>query len=140
MANLNKVMLIGRLTRDPEIRTFANGGKVANIGLAVNNRKKNQQTGQRSPPPSPGARSLSRTGPDPLGEEQAAKPPDRMGRRIDPQEQALQADRRRPRQQDRPHRLGRSQQKPGLRAEPGIKISFERESIPPKGTKRAKKR
>ena len=28
MANLNKVMLIGRLTRDPEVRTFANGGKV----------------------------------------------------------------------------------------------------------------
>lgn len=46
MANLNKVMLIGRLTRDPEIRTFSNGGKVANFGFAVNNRKKNAQTGQ----------------------------------------------------------------------------------------------
>jgi single-strand DNA-binding protein len=46
MANLNKVMLIGRLTRDPEVRTFSNGGKVAAIGFAVNNRKKNQQTGQ----------------------------------------------------------------------------------------------
>jgi single-strand DNA-binding protein len=46
MANLNKVMLIGRLTRDPEVRTFSNGGKVAKIGFAVNNRKKNQQTGQ----------------------------------------------------------------------------------------------
>jgi len=46
MANLNKVMLIGRLTRDPETRTFANGGKVANIGFAVNNRKKNQTTGE----------------------------------------------------------------------------------------------
>lgn len=46
MANLNKVMLIGRLTRDPEIRVFANGGKVAKFGFAVNNRKKNQQTGQ----------------------------------------------------------------------------------------------
>jgi len=46
MANLNKVMLIGRLTRDPEVRTFANGGKVAKFGFAVNNRKKNQQTGQ----------------------------------------------------------------------------------------------
>jgi single-strand DNA-binding protein len=46
MANLNKVMLIGRLTRDPEMRTFANGGKIANIGFAVNNRKKNQQTGE----------------------------------------------------------------------------------------------
>jgi single-strand DNA-binding protein len=46
MANLNKVMLIGRLTRDPETRTFSNGGKVANFGFAVNNRKKNQQTGE----------------------------------------------------------------------------------------------
>ena len=46
MANLNKVMLIGRLTRDPEVRTFANGGKVAKFGFAVNNRKKDQQTGQ----------------------------------------------------------------------------------------------
>lgn len=46
MANLNKVMLIGRLTRDPEVRTFNNGGKVAKFGFAVNNRKKNMQTGQ----------------------------------------------------------------------------------------------
>ncbi|MBX9678224.1 MAG: single-stranded DNA-binding protein [Gemmataceae bacterium] len=46
MANLNKVMLIGRLTRDPEVRMFANGGKVAKFGFAVNNRKKNSQTGQ----------------------------------------------------------------------------------------------
>ncbi len=46
MANLNKVMLIGRLTRDPEIKSFNNGGKVANVGFAVNNRRKNQQTGQ----------------------------------------------------------------------------------------------
>jgi single-strand DNA-binding protein len=46
MANLNKVLLIGRLTRDPEVRTFANGGKVAAFGFAVNNRRKNQQTGQ----------------------------------------------------------------------------------------------
>ena len=46
MANLNKVMLIGRLTRDPEIRTFATGGKVAAFGFAVNNRRKNASTGQ----------------------------------------------------------------------------------------------
>jgi len=45
LANLNKVMLIGRLTRDPDIKEFSNGGKVANIGFAVNKRKKNQQTG-----------------------------------------------------------------------------------------------
>src|ERR1043166_1352759 len=46
MANLNKVMLIGRLTRDPEVRMFNNGGKVAKFGFAVNNRRKNSQTGQ----------------------------------------------------------------------------------------------
>jgi single-strand DNA-binding protein len=46
MANFNKVILIGNLTRDPEIRTFGNGGKVAAFGFAVNNRRKNSQTGQ----------------------------------------------------------------------------------------------
>ena len=46
MANLNKVMLIGRLTRDPETKTFGNGGKVANIGFAVNNRKKKKDSGE----------------------------------------------------------------------------------------------
>ena len=46
MANLNKVMLIGRLTRDPEMRTFSNGGKVAKFGFAVNNRKFNQDSQQ----------------------------------------------------------------------------------------------
>ena len=46
MANLNKVMLIGRLTRDPEMRSFSNGGRVAKFGFAVNNRKKNMQTGE----------------------------------------------------------------------------------------------
>jgi single-strand DNA-binding protein len=46
MANLNKVMLIGRLTRDPEVRTLTTGGKVAAFGFAVNNRRKNAATGQ----------------------------------------------------------------------------------------------
>jgi len=46
MANVNKVILVGRLTREPESRTFANGGKVTHFGFAVNNRRKNQQTGQ----------------------------------------------------------------------------------------------
>src|SRR5262245_29417814 len=36
MANLNRVMLIGRLTRDPESRHTANGSSVTNFGLAVN--------------------------------------------------------------------------------------------------------
>jgi single-strand DNA-binding protein len=46
MANLNKVMLIGRLTRDPEMRSFSTGGKVAKFGFAVNNRRKNATSGQ----------------------------------------------------------------------------------------------
>src|ERR1700730_2458061 len=46
MANLNKVMLIGRLTRDPEVKMFSNGGKVAKFGFAVNNRRKNSGTGE----------------------------------------------------------------------------------------------
>lgn len=46
MAAFNKVVLVGRLTRDPECRTFSNGGKVAKFGFAVTNRRKNSQTGQ----------------------------------------------------------------------------------------------
>jgi len=46
MANVNKVMFIGRLTRDPETRNFPSGGKVVQIGFAVTNRKKDQQSGQ----------------------------------------------------------------------------------------------
>lgn len=36
MANLNKVLLIGRLTRDPESRSTSNGASVVSFGLAVN--------------------------------------------------------------------------------------------------------
>jgi single-strand DNA-binding protein len=46
MANVNKVILVGRLTRDCEARTFGNGGKVVKFGFAVSNRKKNQATGK----------------------------------------------------------------------------------------------
>ncbi len=38
MANLNKVMLIGNLTRDPELRHTPKGSAVADLGLAVNRR------------------------------------------------------------------------------------------------------
>lgn len=36
MANLNKVLLIGRLTRDPELRYIQSGSAVAEFGLATN--------------------------------------------------------------------------------------------------------
>ncbi len=36
MANLNKVMLIGNLTRDPEIKYTPKGSAVADVGLAIN--------------------------------------------------------------------------------------------------------
>ncbi len=45
MANLNKVFLIGNLTRDPELRKTPGGTAVANLGLAVN-RKFKDSTGE----------------------------------------------------------------------------------------------
>lgn len=36
MANLNKVMLIGNLTRDPEVKYTPKGSAVADVGLAIN--------------------------------------------------------------------------------------------------------
>jgi len=38
MASLNSVILMGNLTRDPELRTTPNGTSVASFGLAVNRR------------------------------------------------------------------------------------------------------
>ena len=46
MANLNKVMLIGNLTRDPELRYTPKGTAVAELGLAVN-RVRNNDQGER---------------------------------------------------------------------------------------------
>ncbi len=44
--NVNKVILIGRLTRDPEMRTTPSGQNVTNIGLATS-RVYNDKNGQR---------------------------------------------------------------------------------------------
>ena len=38
MANFNKVLLMGNLTRDPDVRTTPSGMKIAKLGLAVNRR------------------------------------------------------------------------------------------------------
>jgi single-strand DNA-binding protein len=40
MASLNQVVLLGNLTRDPEVRYTPTGTPVARLGLAVNNRVK----------------------------------------------------------------------------------------------------
>ena len=45
--SLNKVMLIGNLGADPEIRTFQNGGKVANLRIATSETWKDRNTGER---------------------------------------------------------------------------------------------
>lgn len=42
MASYNRVILIGNLTRDPELRYTPSGMAVTDIGLAVNDRKKGQ--------------------------------------------------------------------------------------------------
>jgi single-strand DNA-binding protein len=41
MASYNRVLLVGNLTRDPEIRYVASGMAVTDLGLAVNDRRKN---------------------------------------------------------------------------------------------------
>ena len=45
--SLNKVMLIGNLGADPEIRSFPNGGKVANLRIATSEQWKDRNTGER---------------------------------------------------------------------------------------------
>ena len=45
---MNKVYLIGNLTRDPEMRSTSAGIPVCNFSIAVNRRFKNAQTGQQA--------------------------------------------------------------------------------------------
>lgn len=44
--SLNQCSFIGHLGRDPEIRTFGNGGKVCNISIACTEKWKDRETGQ----------------------------------------------------------------------------------------------
>lgn len=44
--SLNKVMLIGNLGRDPEVRSFPNGGKVCNLRIATSERWRDKSTGE----------------------------------------------------------------------------------------------
>ena len=45
--SVNKVILIGNLGADPEIRSFQNGGKVANLRIATSETWKDKNTGER---------------------------------------------------------------------------------------------
>ena len=45
--SLNKVMIIGNLGRDPEVRTFQNGGKVCNLRIATSETWKDKDSGER---------------------------------------------------------------------------------------------
>ena len=45
--SVNKVILIGHVGQDPEIRPMNNGGKVANFTIATNNNWKDKNTGER---------------------------------------------------------------------------------------------
>jgi single-strand DNA-binding protein len=45
--SVNKVIIVGNLGRDPEVRNFANGGKVVNLRIATSESWKDKQTGER---------------------------------------------------------------------------------------------
>ena len=45
--SLNKVMLIGNLGQDPEVKSFQNGGRIANLRIATSENWKDKQTGER---------------------------------------------------------------------------------------------
>lgn len=44
--SINKVIITGNLTREPEVRALPSGTAVLNFGMAVNDRRKNNQTGE----------------------------------------------------------------------------------------------
>ena len=45
--SVNKVILVGNLGRDPEVRTFGNGGKVCNLSVATSESWRDKQSGER---------------------------------------------------------------------------------------------
>lgn len=45
--SVNKVILIGNLGRDPEVRTFPDGGKLCNLRIATSEQWKDRNTGER---------------------------------------------------------------------------------------------
>lgn len=47
MAGVNKVIIVGNLGRDPEVRTFQNGGRVVNLRIATSDIWKDKDSGER---------------------------------------------------------------------------------------------
>jgi single-strand DNA-binding protein len=45
--SVNKVILIGNLGQDPEVKSFQNGGRIANLRIATSENWKDKQTGER---------------------------------------------------------------------------------------------
>ena len=45
--SVNKVILVGNLGKDPEVRTFQNGGRVCNLRLATSENWRDKQTGEK---------------------------------------------------------------------------------------------
>ena len=46
MASVNKVIIVGKLGRDPEMRAFPSGDRVANVTIATTDKWKDKQTGE----------------------------------------------------------------------------------------------
>ncbi len=46
MASINKVILVGNLGRDPEVRTFPSGGQVCNVSLATTEKWRDKSSGE----------------------------------------------------------------------------------------------
>jgi single-strand DNA-binding protein len=47
MASVNKVTLVGKVGKDPEVRSFANGGKVCSFSVATSERWKDKASGEQ---------------------------------------------------------------------------------------------
>jgi single-strand DNA-binding protein len=47
MPGINKVFLVGRLGKDPEIKSFSNGGRIANFSVATSEEWKSKETGEK---------------------------------------------------------------------------------------------
>ena len=47
MASVNKVIIVGNLGADPEVKSFSNGGKICNMRIATSEQWKDKTTGEK---------------------------------------------------------------------------------------------